>query len=56
MFDEKSRPLLIGGTEDAYRQVYEIDTNGTASVEKFGYRLERGRWNFTGTIIRVNDE
>ena len=56
MFDETSRPLLIGGTEDAYRQVYEIDTNGTASVEKFGYRLERGRWDFTGTIIRVNDE
>jgi hypothetical protein len=55
MWDRTSRPLLIGGSEDAYRQVFEIDADGTASVQKFGYKLERGRWDFTGTIIHVDE-
>lgn len=50
--DESSRPLLIGGSEDAYLQVFGISADGTASVEKFGYRLERSRWSFTGEVIR----
>ena len=48
-------PGSIGGSEDAYHQVFEIDADGTASVQKFGYRLERGRWNFTGTIIHIEE-
>ena len=55
MWDRTSRPLLIGGSEDAYRQVFEIDADGTASVQKFGYKLERGRWDFTGTIIHIDE-
>ena len=50
--DESSRPLLIGGSPETYMQVFEIDTEGTASVEKFGYRLERSRWSFTGEVIK----
>ena len=50
--DTSSRPLLIGGSEDAYLETFEIGGDGTASVEKFGYRLERSRWSFSGEVIR----
>ncbi len=48
--NDSSRPLLIGNREDAYLQVYTIESNGTSSVEKFGYRLTRGRWSLKGTV------
>ena len=50
--DRSSRPLLIGGTPESYLQIFAIDAEGTASVEKFGYRLERSRWSFTGEVIK----
>ena len=50
---ENSRPLLIGNREDAYLQVFNIDANGMASVEKFGYRLQRPRLDFSGNIIKT---
>ena len=46
-----SRPLLIGGSEDSYLQIFKIDENGTASVEKFGHRLSRARTSFQGVVI-----
>lgn len=45
-----SRPLLIGGSEDSYLQIFKIDENGTASVEKFGHRLSRARTSFQGVV------
>ena len=50
--NSSSRPLLIGGSEDSYLQVFEIDENGTASVEKFGYRLSRARTSFQGVVTK----
>ena len=38
-----SRELLIGGGTDVYRQVFSISSDGTASVEKHGYRASRTR-------------
>lgn len=44
---------MIGGREDLYNEVFSIGVDGTAAVEKFGYRLERGRWSFMGSIIHL---
>ena len=48
-----SRPLLIGGSEDAYLQTFKIESNGTSSVEKFGYRLSRYRWWPFGEVVKI---
>ena len=42
--DESSRPLLIGGRTDKYKQVFTIEEDGTSKVEKFGHWLSRGRY------------
>ena len=39
-----SRPLLIGGTEDAYQQIFSISEDGTATIEKHGHTMSRGRF------------
>jgi len=51
--DDKSRPLLIGNSEDAYTQIFTILSSGESSVEKFGYRLSRSRWSFSGEVIKI---
>ena len=51
--DETSRPLLIGNSEDAYTQIFTISPSGVSSVEKFGFRLTRSRWSFSGEVIKV---
>ena len=48
-----SRPLLIGDSEDAYTQTFAILPSGESSVEKFGYRLTRSRWRFSGEVIKI---
>jgi len=48
-----SRPLLIGNREDVYTQTFKILPSGESSVEKFGYRLTRSRWSFSGEVIKV---
>ena len=48
-----SRPLLIGNREDAYTQTFKILPSGESSVEKFGYRLTRSRWSFSGEVIKI---
>ena len=53
--DEYSRPLLIGGGEDAYTQTFEIESNGTSSIRKFGYKLERNRWLPFGTVSQAGE-
>ena len=42
--DSSSRPLLIGGRTDKYKQVFTIEEDGTSKVEKFGHWLSRGRY------------
>jgi len=37
----QSRPLLIGGKTDTYKQIFTISLFGTASIEKFGHTLSR---------------
>ena len=39
-----SRPLLIGGRTDKYKQVFTIEEDGTSKVEKFWHWLSRGRY------------
>ena len=51
--DDKSRPLLIGDSEDAYTQIFMIAPSGESSVQKFGYRLTRSRWSFSGEVIKI---
>ena len=53
--DATSRPLLIGGRTDAYTQTYRIDAEGTASVEKFGWRLIRTRWSIAGRVEEITE-
>lgn len=36
-----TRPLLIGGKTDLYKQTFRIDETGTARVDKFGHWLSR---------------
>lgn len=51
--DRSSRPLLIGGRDDAYIQKFEILPDGASAVEKFGYRLQRSRWSINGSVSRI---
>ena len=48
--NETSRPLLIGNRDDMYKQIFEIESDGTSSIRKFGYKLSRSRWWFNGTV------
>ncbi|MBQ3340860.1 MAG: hypothetical protein IJG84_03110 [Kiritimatiellae bacterium] len=48
-----SRPLRIGNREDVYTQKFTISPSGESSVEKFGYRLSRSRWSFSGEVIKI---
>ena len=48
--DETSRKLLIGNREDMYKQIFEIESDGTAVIRKFGYKLSRSRWRINGTV------
>ena len=50
-----SRPLLIGGRTDAYTQTFRIDNDGTTTIEKFGWRMTRSRWSFSGTVEKMNE-
>ena len=54
--DKESRPLLIGGREDAYTQTFEIELDGTSSIRKFGYKLERSRWLPFGSITQIGED
>jgi len=51
--DANSRPLLIGGRTDAYTQTFSIDASGTTTLEKFGWRMTRSRWSFSGTVEEI---
>jgi hypothetical protein len=48
--DITSRPLLIGNRNDMYKQIFEIESNGTSSIRKFGYKLSRSRWLGNGAV------
>ena len=39
-----TRALLIGGSEDAYQQIFSISEDGTATIEKHGHTMSRGRF------------
>ena len=54
--DESSRPLFIGGREDAYTQTFKIEVNGTSSIRKFGYMLERNRWLPFGFVSQTGEK
>ena len=51
--NKTTRPLLIGGRTDAYTQTFRIETDGTAVVEKFGWRSIRTKWSLSGTVERI---
>ena len=51
--DDTSRRLLIGNSEDAYTQTFMILSSGESYVQKFGYRLTRSRWSFSGEVIKI---
>ena len=53
--NKESRPLLIGGREGAYTQTFKIEANGTSSIRKFGYKLERDRWLPFGTVSQTGE-
>ena len=42
--NKATRALLIGGTQDAYQQIFSISEDGTASIEKHGHTMSRGRF------------
>jgi hypothetical protein len=42
--NKATRALLIGGTEDAYQQIFSISEDGTATIEKHGHTMSRGRF------------
>jgi hypothetical protein len=48
-----SRPLLIGGRTDVYTQTFRIDSDGTTTVEKFGWRMTRSRWSTSATVEKI---
>ena len=51
----QSRPLLIGGRSDAYKQIFTISPFGTAAIEKFGHTLSRSILcviTFDGKVIQ----
>ena len=39
--NEQSRPLLIGGRVDAYKQLFTISPAGTFTIKKHGHTLSR---------------
>jgi len=43
-FETSARPFIIGGGIDAYRQIFTISDDGTASVEKHGHSMSRSRF------------
>jgi hypothetical protein len=43
-------PLLIGNRNDMYKQIFEIESNGTSSIRKFEYKLSRSRWLGNGAV------
>ena len=51
--DDNSRRLLIGNQEDTYTQIFTILHSGESYVQKFGYRLTRSRWSFSGEVIEM---
>ena len=53
--NKESRPLLIGGREGSYTQTFKIEANGTSSIRKFGYKLERDRWLPFGTVSQTGE-
>jgi len=52
--NDRSRPLLIGNSEECYRQVFWIGEDGSSAVEKFGYRLQRSRWSVSGFVQKID--
>ena len=54
--NDNSRPLFIGGREDAYSQTFKIESNGTSSIRKFGYKLERNRWLPFGFVSQTGED
>ena len=42
--NENTRALLIGGSQDAYQQIFSISEDGTATIEKHGHTMSRGRF------------
>lgn len=54
--DKESRPLLIGGSERTYTQTFEIESDGTSSIRKFGYKLERNRWLPFGFVSQTGED
>ena len=42
-WDGDSRPLIIGGQTDKYKQVWHIDGQGTFRTDKFGHWISRSR-------------
>ena len=50
-----SRPLFIGGRDAAYPQTFEIESNGTSSIQKFGHKLERNRWLPFGFVSQTGE-
>lgn len=41
--DDNSRPLMVGGRMDLYKQVWHIDAQGTYRTDKFGHWISRSR-------------
>ena len=54
--NENSRPLFIGGREDAYTQTFKIEADGTSSIRKFGYKLTRNRWLPFGFVSQTGED
>lgn len=42
--NKNTRALLIGGSQDVYQQIFSISDDGTASIEKHGHSMSRGRF------------
>ena len=43
-FETSTRPFIIGGSIDAYQQIFTISDDGTASVKKHGHTMSRSRF------------
>ena len=44
---------FIGSSEDAFSQTFNIESDGTSSIRKFGYKLERNRWLPFGIVTQA---
>ena len=51
--NKTTRPLLIGGRTDVYTQTFRIDSDGTTTIEKFGWRMTRSRWSTSATVEKI---